>query len=103
MKSQTAFISWEYDIEEDAYIIAHFFVPVDERGQGKGRKMLQEAIAEMREEGKAKKIMLAANSAEEDPRDPIDLFDLVEFYESEGFDIIPGCEECASVPMELFI
>lgn len=82
-----AFISWEFDKEENAYIIAHLWVPVEERGNGLGRKLLREAIEEMKTEGKAKEIKLSADSDSEDPENPIDIADLVEFYESEGFSI----------------
>lgn len=83
--TKEAFISWEPLPEEDAYLIAHFWVPVSERGQGKGRKLLQEAIAEMKEEGKFDRVVLNADSENEDPKNPIELADLVDFYESEGF------------------
>lgn len=82
-----AYISWAYDEEEACYIIAHLFVPVDDRGKGKGRKLLQDAIQDMREEGLSKSIKVAADSESEDRDNPIDLADLVSFYESEGFDL----------------
>lgn len=80
-----AFCSWDYDAQEDAYIIAHLFVPAAQRGNGLGRKLLQEAIEDMRKEGKSSVIKLSADSESEDPQNPIELADLVEFYESEGF------------------
>lgn len=86
-KMSESFISWSYDEQEQAYIIAHLWVPVEERGKGVARKMLQEAIEEMRAEGKADQIKLSADSESEDPENPIELADLVEFYESVGFDI----------------
>jgi GNAT superfamily N-acetyltransferase len=82
-----AYISWSHDEDEGAYIIAHLYVPVEERGQGKARAMLRDAIAQMRDEGKANVIKLSADSKSEDPDDPIDDFALVEFYESEGFEV----------------
>lgn len=88
-----AYISWEGYEEENCYIIAHLFVPVAERGQGKGRELLRGAIEDMRLEGKFDTVKLSADSESEDPENPIDLAGLVEFYESEGFDI----EEAGSV------
>lgn len=85
--SNQAFISWEKYEEENCYLIAHLFVPVEERGQGKGRNMLQEAIEEMSKEGAYNEINLSADSDSEDPENPIDLADLVQFYESEGFEV----------------
>ena len=87
MGASEAFISWGFDEAEDCYLIAHMWVPVAERGKGKGRAMLREALADMRAEGKAKVVKLSADSSSEDPSDPIDLHALVAFYESEGFDI----------------
>ena len=85
--NREAFISWEYNEDEDCYLIAHLWVPADQRGKGIGRNLLREAIDEMRQEGRASVIKLAADSESEDPENPIDLADLVEFYESEGFGI----------------
>ena len=86
MKKQ-AFCSWEKDSEEGCYIIAHLWVPVEQRGQGLGRKLLREAVEEMKADGEYNVIKLSADSDSEDPENPIDAFDLVELYESEGFDI----------------
>lgn len=85
--SKQAYISWDAYEEENCYLIAHLWVPAAERGQGKGRQLLQQAIEEMRQEGKFSLIKLSADSESEDPENAIDLADLVEFYESEGFDI----------------
>lgn len=82
-----AYISWEAYEEEKCYLIAHLYVPVDERGQGKGRRMLRDAIEEMKADGQYSVIRLSADSESEDPENPIELADLVEFYESEGFDV----------------
>ena len=84
---KNAYIAWEAYEEESCYLIHKMFVPADERGQGKGRQMLQDAIEEMRAEGKFDLIKLCADSEAADPNEPIDLADLVEFYESEGFEI----------------
>ncbi len=91
MGSQAS-ISWESYEEENCYLISHLWVPVAERGQGKARKMLQDAIEEMKAEGKHGEIKLSADSESEDPQDSIDLADLVDFYESEGFSIELACE-----------
>src|SRR5690554_5256571 len=101
MAYQESFISYDYDDYEDAYIISYLWVRPEERGQGKGRKLLQDAIDDMRKERKADKIKLSADSESMDPENPIDLFDLVEFYESEGFVIT--CCEGHGVIMELSI
>lgn len=85
--SKQAYISWYFNTDEGCYVIAHLWVPVEERGQGKARKMLQEAIEEIKAEGKASQIKLSADSESEDRENPIELADLVAFYESEGFDI----------------
>lgn len=85
--NKQAFCSWEKDAEEGCYIIAHLWVPAEQRGQGLGRKLLREAIEEMKADGEYALIKLSADSNSEDPENPIDAFDLVEFYESEGFDI----------------
>ena len=37
-EEKEAFIAWEELPEEEAYLIAYFWVPVSERGQGKGRR-----------------------------------------------------------------
>jgi len=85
--SKQAYISWEYCQEEDSYLISYLWVPADQRGKGLGRKLLQEAIEEMQAEKKADLIKLSADSESMDPEDPIELVDLVDFYESEGFDL----------------
>lgn len=86
-EEKEAFIAWEELPEEESYLIAYFWVPAAERGQGKGRKMLQEAIEEMKAEGKYSNIKLSADSENMDKENPIELADLVEFYESEGFEV----------------
>ena len=82
-----AYISWESYQEEDCYLISFLWVPVEERGKGKGRQLLQDAISEMKSEGKHSLIKLSADSDSMDPENPIEAADLVEFYESEGFDL----------------
>lgn len=82
-----SYIAWESYEEEDCYLIANLWVRLEERGQGKGRKLLQDAIEEMKAEGKHSLIKLSADSDNMDPENPIDLSDLVEFYESEGFEL----------------
>ena len=73
--------------DEDCYLIAHLWVAPEERRQGKGRAMVRDAIKEMKAERKHDTIKLSADSSLEDPDDPIDLADLVDFYESEGFEL----------------
>ena len=80
-----SYIAWES--YEDFYLISFLWVSPEERRQGKGRKMLREAIEEMKAEGKHNLIKLSADSENMDPKNPIDLADLVEFYESEGFEL----------------
>ena len=85
--TKQAYITWSKYEEEDCFLIEGLWVPVEERGQGKGRKLLQDAIAEMRADGTYGLIKLSADSDSMDPENPIDAADLVEFYESEGFDL----------------
>lgn len=82
-----SYIAWESLEEENCYLISFLWVRPEERRQGKGRKMLQEAIEEMKAEGKHDMIKLSADSENMDPENPIELSDLVEFYESEGFEL----------------
>jgi len=86
MKSEN-FCSWEYLEEDGVFLVAHLWVSPGDRGQGIGRKLLEEAIKEMREDGRAEEVQLSADSELEDPESPIELADLVEFYESAGFEV----------------
>ena len=93
-----AHINWEAYSEENCYLISSLFVPVEQRGQGMARKLLREALAEMKALGEFKSVKLNACSSDVDPKNPIDDADLVEFYESEGFDVVYAGE---IVAMEL--
>ena len=91
-----SYISW--DIAEDEIfndecevvgsneyaIIEKIFVAPEDRRQGKARAMLREAIAEIKANHPGMAIKVAALPFGEDP---IDMADLVAFYESEGFDV----------------
>ena len=93
--SNEAYVSWdletevlfdeddcEYDGEQYA-IIEKIWVPESDRGQGKGRKMLESAIADIKEKHGNITIKIAAL-----PFDGgMDMADLVAFYESIGFDV----------------
>lgn len=88
-----AYISWSvssddiYDAEgcvigeEEYALIEKIWVPVSERGQGTGRKLMVEALAEIAETGMVCKI--AALPFDEG----MDMEDLVAWYESFGFDV----------------
>ena len=89
-----AYVSWDvncddiYDAEGDVVgqeeyaLIEKIWVPSSERGNGKGRQMLREAIEEIKAAGHDT-VKIAALPFD----DGMDMCDLVEFYESEGFDI----------------
>ena len=87
MAKSESFISWEKSQEEECYIIAHLWVAPQDRRQGVGSKLVKEAIEEMREDGEFDTVKLSADSSLEDDENPIELSDLVEFYEWCGFDL----------------
>ena len=70
------------DFEEYA-LIEKIFVPACERGRGMGTELLREAIAEIRAEHGSVVIKLAALPLDRDT----DLFQLVAWYEREGFSV----------------
>lgn len=73
-------------IGTDEYVlIEKLFVAVEDRRQGVGRKMLRDAIAEIRKEHGNITIKVAALPFGDDA---IEMADLVAFYESEGFDVV---------------
>ena len=72
----------EYDGEEYA-LIEKIWVPAEDRGQGKGRKMLEEAIEEIKATHGNITIKIAALPFD----NGMDMADLVAFYESVGFDV----------------
>lgn len=74
------------DLEGDVTIESIFVAPEDRR-QGLGRKLLQAAIIEatsLARNLKKEEIFIVAASEDEDE---FENADLVEFYESEGFDV----------------
>lgn len=88
-----AYVSWEvnsdeiYDEEggvvgvEEYALIEKVWVPEGQRGQGKGRKLIEEALKEIEETGLTCKIAAL-------PFDGgMDMADLVEWYESFGFSV----------------
>ena len=72
----------EYDGEEYA-LIEKIWVPAEDRGQGKGREMLENAINDIRTQHGKIIIKIAALPFD----DGMDMDDLVSFYESVGFDV----------------
>ena len=93
--SKEAYVSWdletevlfdedgcEYDGEQYA-MIEKIWVPESDRGQGKGRKMLESAIADIKAEHGKITIKIAALPFD----NGMDMEDLVAFYESVGFDV----------------
>lgn len=86
------YVSWDVNQEQNEdgpvgpeyVLIEKVHVNEDSRRQGFARKLLREAIAEIKAEHPGMAIKLAA-----DPQhDSIELDDLVAFYESEGFDTV---------------
>ena len=92
-----AYISWDVteepifddegnEIGADEYVlIEKIYVPADKRRQGIARKLLREAIAEAKQQYPTLIIKIAALPF---GYDPIDMSDLVDFYESEGFAVV---------------
>lgn len=68
---------------EEYALIEKIFVPACERGRGMGTELLREAIAEIRAEHGSVVIKLAALPLDRDT----DLFQLVAWYEREGFSV----------------
>ena len=91
-----AYVSWDlnedlvFDSEgeeigsEEYVLIEKLFVPPHQRRQGVARKLLREAIAEVRQQYHDLPIKIAALPFGDDQ---IDMDDLVAFYESEGFSV----------------
>ena len=89
-----AFISYSVNSEDqynadgevfdsaDYWVIEKVFVPVEERGQGKARKMLIDAIAEMKTENSMLDIKLWCDPQDDDTDSEL----LAAFYESVGFE-----------------
>ena len=83
---------------DDYVLIEKLFVAVEDRRQGVARKMLRDAIADIRKEhGNKMSIRLAALPFGEDA---IEMEDLVAFYESEGFSVVYAGDSDAVI-MEL--
>lgn len=71
--------------ESDEYaLIEKIFVPEESRRDGAGRRMLRDTLREIQSDYPGMSIKIAAYPFGENK---IDMTDLVEFYESEGFDI----------------
>ena len=92
-----AYVSWDLS-SDDVYndegevidcveyvLIEKIEVPVSMRRQGVARKILKEAIADIRKSHNGMTIKIAALPFGEDK---IDMTDLVAFYESEGFTVV---------------
>ena len=90
-----AYVSWDIETEVlfdedgceydgDQYVlIEKIWVPESERGQGKGRKMLEQAIDDIRTQHGKITIKIAALPFDSG----MEMDDLVAFYESVGFDV----------------
>lgn len=95
-KIEEAYVSWTVDAEvifdedgeestgADYVLIEKLYVPVAERGQGKARRMMNEALEEIRAEHPGLTIKVAALPFGDDA---LDMIDLVAFYESLGFEV----------------
>ena len=93
--SKEAYVSWDLETEvlfdedgcecdgEQYAMIEKIWVPESDRGQGKGRKMLESAIADIKEKHGNITIKIAALPFD----NGMDMADLVAFYESVGFDV----------------
>ena len=93
--SKEAYVSWDletavlFDVDGCEYygeqyaIIEKIWVPESDRGQGKGRKMLEAAIEEIKAEHGKITIKIAALPFD----NGMDMADLVAFYDSIGFDV----------------
>lgn len=106
--SEKSFVSWSIDSEElyddegevvgeeDYVLIEKLWVDPSERGQGKGRELMESAIAEAQEKYPGLPIRLAALPFGEGA---MEVSDLVEYYETMGFEVINT--EGHAVVMEL--
>ena len=74
----------EVSYGDDYWLIEKCYVAPELRGQGIARKMMQEAIAEMRAERPELKIRLVCEAQDSDTDQEL----LAGFYESLGFDAI---------------
>lgn len=74
----------EFDVigVEEFWLINKIYVPVEMRGQGLARKMMEEAIADMRKENSSLPIKLWCEAQDEDTDQEL----LAAFYESFGFE-----------------
>lgn len=103
-----AYISWDitsdssFDAEgnethgADYALIEKVWVPVEMRGQGLGKKLIADAIAEIRAIHGDITIRLAALPFGEDP---MDIDDLVAYYERMGFSVDENQDGCHAVLM----
>lgn len=91
-----SYAAWSIDQEEEIddegnetpgekyVLLDKLFIPAGSRGNGLGRKLLRNTLAEIQEKHPDLPIRLAALPYD---KSPLDMADLVKFYESEGFDI----------------
>jgi len=68
--------------ELDYWLISKVYVPVDQRGNGIARKMMTDAIADMKKENPELEIKLWCEAQDDDTDSEL----LAAFYESFGFD-----------------
>lgn len=92
----SAYISWSVDTEvmfddegnessgKEYALIAGIYVPAAERGRGIGSKMLRDTIAEIKAKHPDMMIGLAALPFDDCP---MDMCELVEYYERFGFTV----------------
>ena len=71
----------EQEVSTEYWLINNVFVPAAERGQGKARQMLTDAIADMKTQRRDLEIKLWSEAQDADTCDE----KLAEFYESMGF------------------
>lgn len=68
--------------EEDYWLISMVYVPAEMRGNGVARKMMEEAIADIREKDSSLPIKLWCEAQDKDTDQEL----LAAFYESFGFE-----------------
>lgn len=95
-KEAGAYISWDeesdpiFDKEgdeignDDYILIGKLFIPSELRGQGIGRLLLRDSLKKISREHPGETVRLAALPFD---NSPLEMNELVKFYESEGFDV----------------